>query len=321
MNRSNTNKPSHAKPQRARAAFDLPAWGLAAATLAGFAGRWHWLLDLTSHFRWYWLLATLVWFAVTSRRRSRLATACLVFAVGANTWAILPYWLPSARPATTGDRLTIVSLNLLVDNPHEDRVLAYLRHENADVVVLLEVSHAWADALVELEPLYPYRVVEPRRDPFGIAVLSKLPLTEPRVVEFAGGSPAIITGLPVGKAGCLLMAAHPLAPVSADWSARRDAQLEAMGAQAGEEPRPVIVAGDLNTTPWGYGFRQLMAPRGLRDSALGRGVQSTWHARYWAPRIPIDHIVVSPDIGVEARTVGPDVGSDHLPVEATLVVP
>ena len=33
-------------------AIDLAAVAAAAATLAGFAGRWHWLLDLTNHFRW-----------------------------------------------------------------------------------------------------------------------------------------------------------------------------------------------------------------------------------------------------------------------------
>lgn len=314
-------EPQPAKPRRARVAFDLPAWGLAAATLAGFAGRWHWLLDLASHFRWYLLLTTLVWFAVTSRRRSRLATACLVFAVGANVWAIVPYWLPVNGPIAAGDRLTIVSLNVLVHNSDKALAVGYLRQRHADVVVLLEVDDAWSDAIADLEPLYPYRVIAPRRDQFGIAVLSKLPLTEPRTVELAGGSPAIIAGLPLGKAGCLFVAAHPLAPVSADWSARRNAQLAAIGELAGEERRPVIVAGDLNTTPWGFGFRQLVAPRGLRDSAIGHGVQSTWHARHWAPRIPIDHVVVSPEISVVSRTIGPDVGSDHLPVEATLVVP
>jgi len=34
---------------RRSAAVALPAYGLAAVTLAGFAGGWHWLLDLTSH--------------------------------------------------------------------------------------------------------------------------------------------------------------------------------------------------------------------------------------------------------------------------------
>jgi endonuclease/exonuclease/phosphatase family metal-dependent hydrolase len=39
------------------------------------------------------------------------------------------------------------------------------------------------------------------------------------------------------------------------------------------------------------------------------------------PRIPIDHVVVSPEVRVTDRRVGPDVGSDHLPVEATLAIP
>lgn len=310
-----------AAPRRSRTVFDLPAWLLGALTLAGFAGRWHWLLDLTSHFRWYYLLAALVWYAITSRRRSRLATAWLAIAVGLNTWAMMPYWLPSTTNADDGDPLAIVSLNVRFENPDKQRTIAYLRDHNADVVVLLEVDDAWATALRDLESIYPHRVVTPQPGLFGIAVLSRVPLDTPRVVEPGGGSTTVIAGLACGEQGCLLMAAHPLAPVSAEWSARRDAQFAAMGELTAGESRPVIVAGDLNATPWSHGFRALAAPRDLRDSAIGRGVQATWNARLWAPRIPIDHVLVSPEIGVQSRTVGPDVGSDHLPVEASLVVP
>ena len=127
--------------------------------------------------------------------------------------------------------------------------------------------------------------------------------------------------LPVGRAGCLLMAAHPPAPIAADWSARRHAQLAAIGDLAATEARREIVAGDLNTTPWSHGFRQLVRLRSLRDSGVGRGVQATWNARRWVPRIPIDDVVVSPEVRVIDRRVGPDVGSDHRPVEATLAIP
>jgi len=317
----NASDPAGARRRRTRTVFDLPAWGLGAVTLTGFTGRWHWLLDLTSHFRWYYLLAALVWYALTSRRRSRLATAWLAIAVGVNAWAMLAYWLPAHRKADGGEPLAMVSLNVRAENPDKQRTLAYLRDRNADVVVLLEIDDAWATALRDLESVYPHRVVAPQPGLFGIAVLSRVPLEAPRVVEPGGGSTTVITGLTRGKQGCLLMAAHPLAPVSGAWAARRDAQLAAMGELAAGESRPVIVAGDLNATPWSHGFRALAGPRGLRDSAIGRGVQATWNARLWAPRIPIDHVLVSPEIGVQSRTVGPDVGSDHLPVEASLVVP
>ncbi len=56
-------------------------------------------------------------------------------------------------------------------------------------------------------------------------------------------------------------------------------------------------------------------------TAHGPRSQATWNARRWVPRIPIDHVVVSPEVKVIARRVGPDVGSDHLPIEATLAIP
>jgi endonuclease/exonuclease/phosphatase (EEP) superfamily protein YafD len=302
-------------------ALELPAYGLAAATLAGFAGGWHWLLDLASHYRWYWLLGAVAWYAVTSRRRSRLAAACLLIAVVGNAGTLLPFWLPAGQGSSAGDLLTIVSLNLEVGNPRHDLGLGFLRQANADVVVLLEVSDAWAEAVESLGDLYPHRLVRPRADSFGIAVLSRLPLEAARVEPLADGPPVVIAGLPRGKRGCLLVAAHPPAPLSAAWSARRDAQLAAIGELVAGEDRPVIVAGDLNATPWSHGFRQLTGPRGLRDSALGRGVQGSWHARHWVPRVPIDHVLVSEGVAVVSRTLGPPIGSDHLPVVATLLVP
>jgi endonuclease/exonuclease/phosphatase (EEP) superfamily protein YafD len=308
-------------PARRLAVVELAAAGLAVVTLAGFAGGWHWLLDLASHFRWYWLLAAVAGLPLAAIRRSRMGVGCLAFSIAVNAWAILPYWLPAADGADGGEPLELISLNVFARNPDKDRTLAYLRQRSADVVVLIEIDAAWAEALESLSPLYPHRVVEPRGDMFGVAVLSRLPLEDSRVEELAGGPPVILTEVPCGERGCLLMAAHPTAPISAAWSARRDAQLAAIGDLAAAESRPVIVAGDLNASPWSHGFRQLVAPGGLRDTAVGHGLQPSWNARHWVPRIPIDHVIVSPEVRVRSRAIGPDVGSDHLPVEASLVVP
>ena len=301
--------------------IDLTAAAVAAATLAGFAGRWHWLLDLTSHFRWYWLLAAVGCLTAAVWKRRWAAGAAALLAVALNLVPILPYWLPSDQADGGGAPLEIISLNVLADNTDTDRTIAYLRHRGADVVVLLEVSRTWADALDELDALYPHRVVEPRDDKFGIAVLSQWPLEEPRVITPADGPPAVVTVLRREASACLLVAVHPPAPVSADWSAWRDTQLAAFGQLVAVADRPTILAGDLNATPWCFGFRRLVATSGLRDSAVGRGIQATWNAHRPVPRIPIDHVLVSPDILVLSREVGRDVGSDHLPVEARVSLP
>jgi endonuclease/exonuclease/phosphatase (EEP) superfamily protein YafD len=83
-----------------------------------------------------------------------------------------------------------------------------------------------------------------------------------------------------------------------------------------------IVAGDFNVTPWSGHFRQLVRHSGLRSSHLGRGIQSTWPSRLPLPfRIPIDHALVSPEIGVARREVGRAFGSSHQPLIVDLVLP
>ena len=73
--------------------------------------------------------------------------------------------------------------------------------------------------------------------------------------------------------------------------------------------------------PWSLPLRRLIRQTGLRDSALGFGVQPTWPAGMLLARIQIDQCLVSEDLKVVRRDVGPDVGSDHLPLVVELALP
>jgi endonuclease/exonuclease/phosphatase (EEP) superfamily protein YafD len=309
---------------RGRGVLDLAACGLAAATVAGWCGGWHWILDLASHFRWYWLLFALAGLFVARRRATWLARGCLAVAVLGNAWPLLPYWLPAAAPAPgaatpAADALAIVSVNVLRRNADKAAVLAYLRSRDPDLVVVLEVDAAWAAALAGLADRWPHAIVEPREDNFGIALLAKQPPRAHRVCDFgAAGVPSIVAEFAGPPAAFTLVATHPLAPQARNLARGRDRQLRAIADFVAASPWPCVVAGDLNTTPWSAAFRDLVARSGLRDTALGRGLRGTWNARLWAPRIPIDHVLAPPAAEVLDRSVGPDVGSDHFPVEVRL---
>ena len=75
------------------------------------------------------------------------------------------------------------------------------------------------------------------------------------------------------------------------------------------------------SSPWGAHFRRLVHDSGLRDSAQGRGVHPSWPAIDPLLRIPIDHCLLSPCIGLVDRRVGPDIGSDHYPLIVDFVLP
>jgi endonuclease/exonuclease/phosphatase (EEP) superfamily protein YafD len=304
------------------------AWALPllAATLAGFCGDWNWVLDLASHFRWYYLLAAAVGLAVSCFRAGVGTRLVMAAAFAINAWTMLPYWLPaaataSATAATQGNTVAIVSLNVLRFNSDTAPAIDYLRGRAADVVAVLEVSPEWAAAIDSLADVYPHRFVEPRLDNFGAAVLSRWPLLDPRLVDFGDtGYPSIVTDIDRPDGRVRFIAVHPYPPYSRTSSEMLVRHLHAAAAAAARSPLPCIVAGDFNATPWSAGFRAFARGSGLRDTALGRGVQPTWNALLPLLRIPIDHIFAPPTARVIRRTVGPAVGSDHFPVEADVLL-
>lgn len=302
------------------------AWLVLAATVAGSAGRWHWLLDLASHFRWYLLLGGCIWLVAMARRLGRPAAAGLLVAIVWNAAGILPYWLsttaarqplPAAAPP-----ISIATVNVESGNTEHERLRGYLRRRRPDLVAILELTPAWAQAVDDLADLYPHRLMEPRPDNSGVAVLSRWPLVTAEVQAF-GITPypnAIVLVQPDRGPAFRFVATHPYPPVNAEATRRLRTQLAGLADFLARPGPPTIVAGDLNATPWSVAFRDFVSTTGLRDSSLGHGLQPTWNARLWLPRIPIDHILVPRDTVVLRRAVGPALGSDHLPVEAELIL-
>lgn len=307
--------------------FDLLALGVLAGSLAGWAGPWFWLFDLTTHFRWYWLLVAIGGLTACLRWRRPTAVACLAVAAVVNARDLLPYWLPtSAAPsaATAADdrRVFVISMNVHRVNDDTTAAVAYLRDRQPDVVAVLEVDAKWAAALDGLAEMFPHRVIRPRLDNFGIALLSRWPLDDVEVMAFGEtGFPSIVAAVQRPAGEFRIIATHPYPPFNARCTDQLVTHLDSIGTLAAASTLPCLVAGDFNATPWSRPFRRLVARSGLVDSALGRGVQPTWHAHLPAPRIPIDHVLVPPDAIVLRREVGPDIGSDHFPVEAEVALP
>ncbi|MBS0203413.1 MAG: endonuclease/exonuclease/phosphatase family protein [Planctomycetes bacterium] len=319
-----TTESAPSSPQRPRKwrVRELGSIGLLLATVAGSCGQWHWLLDLASHFCWYYFVFAGLWLIVTFRSRPHWITGCLGIVLFWNGWLILPHYLPAASPKTPATTLSLVSVNVHTANSNKSAVVDYLRQRQPDMVLVMEIDVEWAAALQSLDDLYPHRLLQPRPDNFGIGLMSKLPLTEPRLMNFGGtGLPSVVAVIRHADHDLQLIGTHPLPPIGHERTSRRNTQLCEIAEFVKRSPLPTIVAGDLNATPWSSAFREFQSRSGLRDSALHRGIHGTWNARTWWLRIPIDHILVPDGAVVVGRNVGRNVGSDHFPVEAQIAFP
>ncbi len=292
------------------------------ATLTGFLGRLWWVFELTCHFRLHLAVALGAMAIVWAVKRSwRMAAVCGVAAAVNAVLLLFLLWPGGKTVVAAGPLLRLVAINVHTENERSDLVLEFLRRTDADVILLMEVNERWMTALESLRTHYPKVIAEPREDNFGIALFSRLPLTNSEIVEFGKAEvPSIATTLEVGVQSVFLLGTHPLPPGSAGNARLRNEQFQEIATVIRRQSMPAIVLGDLNSTPWSPYFTDLLRQSGLKDTSRGRGLFGSWPA--WLPglRIPLDHYLVSPVFCVADKRLGPRLGSDHLPAIIDLVV-
>jgi endonuclease/exonuclease/phosphatase (EEP) superfamily protein YafD len=296
---------------------------LLVTTLFGFAGRWHWFLDLFSHFRVQYAAFLVALGAVfLAGRRWRVG---MVFAAAAavNLGCVLPLYFGDEREVPPGAAmLRVIQFNIHTGNDNVTGVRAVIEEAHPDLVVLQEIDRSWAESLAWLRKTHPHFLERPRTDNFGIGLYSRLPLADAEVVTFgAAAVPSVRAWVQTSAGPVFVLGTHPLPPAGARYSRLRNAQLEEVPDHLPEEPAPVLVLGDLNTAPWNVHFRRLLHRTRLRDSTRGFGVQPTWPAGAPLLWIPLDHCLFSPGIVICDRTVGPSAGSDHYPLIVDVAIP
>jgi endonuclease/exonuclease/phosphatase (EEP) superfamily protein YafD len=280
----------------------------------------HFALQLFTHFRLQYLAgAVALCVALAALRELRYALVMLLVA-GLNASYVLP-WYFAAPASGTGAEFGVLVANILSDNDEQDKVLALIEEEQPDLVVLLEVSPGWVASLERLDTSYPHRIVEARDGNFGIAMYSRHPMASTIVIDSAPlDLPTIVATLDVAGRAVQVVATHPMIPFGGSNYEARNTQLDAIARVLQDMNGPKILAGDLNTSMWDQRYKALENRTWLRNVRRGFGVLPSWPTFMPIALIPIDHILVSDDFGVRDVRTGPQIGSDHLPLVATLVL-
>lgn len=227
----------------------------------------------------------------------------------------------AAEQGTTSLRL--FTANLQYRNPYTAAIAEEIREAKPDLVLLQELSPRSGEGIAASGVLddYEHSVVRPSNGAFGMGVWSRLPLSDAQVAEVAEAT-MILVDVEVGGRPVALCSVHTVAPLGAARERWRR-QLDWLERVAGRRS-PLIMAGDFNATRWHRRLARLLSG-GLDDAheRAGRGWAATW-PRNRAPLPPLmllDHVLVSPSIGVVAVREGDGAGSDHRPVLVDLVVP
>lgn len=292
-------------------------------SVAGYFGEQNRFMEMSSHFRLQYLLVgfcSLIFLAIT--RSKKLWLLVSGFCIIINLVEIVPWYLPKPAFAveTPGQQLRIFHSNVLTTNRQYSDVISVVREEQPDIAVFVEVSQSWAKELSVLSDTFPYSFGNQDYQGFGSVIYSKIPLKNAYVKAFSKGRKSLLADVAVQGKIISMVVAHPSVPTREYSFIDRNKQFAAIGEYAAQVKNPVVVVGDLNTTMWSPFYKSMVKTGGLRNARSGFGILPTWPTFMPLLSIPIDHLLVSKEIGVLKVHTGRYVGSDHLPLITDLVI-
>lgn len=255
------------------------------------------------------------------------------------------FFIPHPQTAaSTGTMLSVVTFNVSDRNRQPERLIPWLLEQQADVVLLQEISLDWVNrGISELRDQYPYQIghrILPENK--GAIILSRFPLgdvdentsffrtviamNDQSLALYNVSLPAPMRSRPREPLQAVNPVVNPLWDMAWGYDEEaRNHQLDLLLAQIEAEDLPTVVAGDFNLSEFTPGYR-LWSER-LTDSfrEAGIGFGTTWPVfeRYGLPSVlpplvRLDYIWHTSSLRAISTTIGSYLGSDHLPVSATI---
>lgn len=89
---------------------------------------------------------------------------------------LYPKAVATVEPTATTFHLMVS--NVKMTNQETARHLALVQQVDPDMVLVLELSHRWQEALAPLRTAYPYHVEQPHEDAYGMGIYARLPADE-----------------------------------------------------------------------------------------------------------------------------------------------
>jgi endonuclease/exonuclease/phosphatase (EEP) superfamily protein YafD len=227
----------------------------------------------------------------------------------------LPFYLKTPSAHAGSQIYRVFSSNLRQASTSYGKARHVIQAANPDFLLLIEINHTWLDQLQPVLEGYPYSVKSIQNDNYGIALFSRTPIENGEIKHFGDtGRPTIVAKLHTDQGVMTVIGTHPPPPLDEADFDHRNQQFADLTRFVEQLDGPVLLIGDLNTTSWSPYFQELLQRTGLQDSRIGFGVQPSWPAGQPIFLVPIDHALVSDEIKVHNRKIGPETGSDHLPI-------
>lgn len=297
--------------------------GIAAiATVAAYFGSTWWLFDYAANLRWYlfWILvvASIV-YSLTARGWLLIV---FVAALILNATVIVPLWLGSQPESTGEESLRIAHVDVAGGFDDRDAAIDWFAAVEADLLLIANGSTVITNALAEDGSDWIVLEQPELDNTVGQIILAKQDWDVAQMPTGAGTDTVYRITAGDDRSYEVLTAWGPTATNEED-ADRLAARISTIGSLTDQASNPVIVVGNLGATVWTSGMKDLLSTTELRNALDGEGYVSTSNASGWLVvggwlGLPLDVVLMTDQVTPLTFEAGPDISSDHLPIQVTV---
>jgi endonuclease/exonuclease/phosphatase (EEP) superfamily protein YafD len=273
----------------------------------------HWGADLVSNLRLQYVLVALVALVAGAFMRDRIVIGLAAIIVAVNVMPMTSLFFGSQLPPDPdADTLRVASFNVYHRNDDLDGVRRLLLGTGADVIFLHELVPPLREYLGENLDGYEYAMEDGWGFASGVGAMVRTGM-EVEATTVRVGPLSRFPSIRMEFEGRTLdlIGIHPVSPVRPGRAHLRDLVMIEMADWVEERPGEVVLAGDINASPFSSAYRDFVEASGMRSSIDGYGWQATWPAIPRLLAIPIDHMFLTEGLTTVNREIGGRASSDH----------
>lgn len=224
------------------------------------------------------------------------------------------------------NKFSVLIANVKMDNKEYQPMLDLVEKMSPDMVLVLEVTDLWEEQLRVIKNEYPHTQEAVNNLGYGMSLYSKYPLAGMSVnylnnedVPSFSATIKLVSGKEIR-----VHTMHPPPPLYykdlPDNAGQEEKAMLKIGDKVLKSDLPSIVMGDFNDVAWSKTNNMTKAKGELRDVRVGRGFYNSYDVGNIFMRWPLDHIFLTKEFSLVKLERMPDIGSDHFPIYAEVVL-
>lgn len=241
----------------------------------------------------------------SAKLRAATFLALLLVSAGQGSATIAAQMHRRDATASTKTSLTVLSFNVLHNNPKREQVAEYLIDNPPDVAVLMEAEGIQAH-LDDLRIVFP-SIVGCTDETCDTAILSKFPVLETRIYSLHPfmRPRLVVARLDLGQVETTVVAVHLSKPY---FDTANASELQMLGAALLKQTGPLVLAGDFNSAAWSNSIARMVEDNRLAPPPT---LLATWPVEAGDFGIPIDNMFSRDGAMIRSIATVPPMGSNH----------